>query len=148
MLVSVSQTSPALPRRNLLWLACLALLAFALPTLRQGASPILAAEEDRAVTTKPSHSAAITEIEKLGGKVTLDENSAGKPVVSVDFFRRPITDADLIHVEGLTQLKYLGLNFTEVTDAGLERLQGLTQSRGCCSLELRSRTPDCNTSSG
>ena len=130
MLVPTSQTSPVLSRRNLMGLTGLAVLAFTLPTFQQGGSPILAAEEAPAVATKPAQAAAIAEIEKRGGRVTLDENSPGRPVFSVDFHSLPITDADLKHVEGLTQLKYLNLSFTQVTDAGLERLQGLSQTRG------------------
>jgi Leucine-rich repeat (LRR) protein len=48
-------------------------------------------------------------------------------VVGVDLYGSPIRDADLGHLKGLTQLKFLGLNRTNVSDAGIERLRGLTQ---------------------
>ena len=38
-----------------------------------------------------------------------------------------VTDAGLAHLDGLTQLHYLELADTEVTDAGLVHLEGLTQ---------------------
>ena len=38
-----------------------------------------------------------------------------------------LTDVDLEHLKGLTQLRTLNLHGTQVTDAGLERLKGLTQ---------------------
>ena len=38
-----------------------------------------------------------------------------------------MTDAGLEHLKGLTQLRELNLNDTQVTDAGLEHLKGLTQ---------------------
>jgi len=37
-----------------------------------------------------------------------------------------VTDAGLVHLEGLTSLESLGLWSTEVTDAGLEHVKGLT----------------------
>ena len=39
----------------------------------------------------------------------------------------PVTDAGLEHVKGLTKLKALWLGGTKVTDAGLEHLKGLTK---------------------
>jgi hypothetical protein len=35
----------------------------------------------------------------------------------------------LQHIKGFTQLQWLSLNHTKVTDAGLEHLKGLTQLR-------------------
>ncbi len=35
-----------------------------------------------------------------------------------------VTDAGLVHLKGLTKLKYLGLNRTQVTDEGVKKLQG------------------------
>ncbi len=67
----------------------------------------------------------VAEIEKLGGKVIRDEKSPGGPVISVDLQRTKVTDADLVHLDGLTQLKSLDLSQTKVTDAGLLHLKGL-----------------------
>ena len=41
--------------------------------------------------------------------------------------RTQVTDAGLEHLKGLTQLQGLSLSGTQVTDAGLEHLKGLTQ---------------------
>jgi len=38
-----------------------------------------------------------------------------------------VTDAGLEHLKGMSQLQHLYLNNTHVTDAGLEHLKGLTQ---------------------
>ena len=38
-----------------------------------------------------------------------------------------ITDAGLMHLKGLTNLEELGLSSTRVTDAGLVHLKGLTK---------------------
>jgi hypothetical protein len=44
-------------------------------------------------------------------------------VVVVHFSSPSVTDADLEHLKGFTQLKTLSLNGTKVTDAGEKRLQ-------------------------
>ncbi len=48
-------------------------------------------------------------------------------VVEVDLASIQVTDAELNHLKGLTQLRHLWLNSTQVTDIGLENLKGLTQ---------------------
>ena len=72
---------------------------------------------------------AIAEIQKLGGKVAVDESSPGKPVISVDYKNTQVTDAGLAHLRGLTGLQLLGLGNTLVTDAGLVYVQRLTSLR-------------------
>ena len=69
---------------------------------------------------------AIAAIKKLGGRVTFDEKSPNKPVIDVDLSRTNVTDAGLVHLKGLTNLEllYLGNN-KKNTDAGLEHLKGL-----------------------
>lgn len=96
--------------------------------------------------------AAVETIIKLGGFVTydymLDQSGNQLPdaqspgpeclrkLLGDDFFTRvvrvnldstEVTDADLEHLECLTQLQWLNLFNTGVTDAGLEHLKGLTQ---------------------
>ncbi len=66
---------------------------------------------------------AIAEIEKVGGKVYLDEGSPGKPVNAVNLQRTKVTDAGLIHLHGLTKLEGLDLGGTKVTDAGAKGLR-------------------------
>jgi Leucine-rich repeat (LRR) protein len=99
-------------------------------------------------------SVAVAAIKKLGGQVTFDEKNPGKPVIGVDLSETEVTDAGLVHLNGLTNLQTLGLSNTEVTgdglihlkevtglqelylygtqvtDAGLEHLKGLTSLQG------------------
>jgi hypothetical protein len=74
-------------------------------------------------------SEAVAAITKLGGKVEVDEGSAGKPVVKVTLSNKPVKDADLVHLKGLTKLQELRLGGTQITDRGLEHLKGLTDLR-------------------
>jgi hypothetical protein len=69
---------------------------------------------------------AIAEIKELGGKVTIDEKSPDKPVISVDLHDSQANDVGLKQLEGLTTLQELNLGYTIVTDAGLVHLKGLT----------------------
>ena len=80
----------------------------------------------------PQHNgqeAAIAEIRKLGGWVTLDVRSPKQPVVTVHLSFTKVTDAGLVHLKGLTNLRSLDLGDTEVTDAGLVHLKGLANPR-------------------
>ena len=45
---------------------------------------------------------------------------------SLDFSYSNITDADLKHLAGLTRLQWLKLSDTGISDAGLEHLKGLS----------------------
>jgi hypothetical protein len=97
---------------------------------------------------------AVDAIEKVGGAVFYDYefDSAGVPTPGVepsspkwlrsvlgdDFFANvvsvvldstEVTDAGLEHLWGLTQLHTLSLHSTHVTDAGLKHLKGLPQLR-------------------
>ena len=87
-------------------------------------------------------------IERLGGVVQYDWEmfpvTAGPPqqpgvpwlrnLLGTDFFSKvtlvdlsgsDVTDAELEHLSGLTRLNFLFLHDTQVTDAGLEHLNGL-----------------------
>jgi beta-lactamase regulating signal transducer with metallopeptidase domain len=75
----------------------------------------------------PEQAKAVAEIEKLGGKVSVDEKSPDKPVIGVDLDSTKVTDTGLEHLRGLTKLQTLNLTRTKVTDAGLEHLKGLTK---------------------
>ena len=50
---------------------------------------LVLASADRA-----DEAAAVRAVEKLGGRVTVDTERPGKPVVGVCFFSRSVTDAD------------------------------------------------------
>ncbi len=71
--------------------------------------------------------AAIAEIEELGGSVTV-----GKPVVEVSLECTEVTDAELEHLKGLTSLQSLHLSGTQVTDEGVKKLQ---QALSKCKIE-------------
>jgi internalin A len=70
---------------------------------------------------------AIAAIKKACGRVTIDENRPGKPVVGVRLTGFPVNDGVLSRLKGLTQLRSLELQCAQITDAGLESLKGLTQ---------------------
>jgi len=112
----------------------------------------------------------IAEIEKLGGKVTVDEKSPDKPAVGVDLQGTKVTDAGLQrleklfrlqelslegpeisdialeHVKALTALQYLTLLDTKITDAGLAKLTTLPQLGLCTCGARRLPTQDWNIS--
>ena len=77
------------------------------------------AAASRAAEADPEQADAIAEIQKLDGKVIIDEKSLGQPVVSVDLANTDVTDAGLKPLIGLTKLQSLNLRQTQVTDAGL-----------------------------
>ncbi len=79
-------------------------------------------------TNKPNalQDAAIAAIRKLGGRVTIDTKSPDRPVIFVFLGGTQVTDAGLEHLKGLTSLQTLDLGDTFVSDAGLEHLKGLT----------------------
>ena len=86
---------------------------------------------------------AVKAIEELGGMVYCEpasggmirnrsglgrEVAGGRLVWGRSGYRETqVTDAGLVHLRGLTQLRLLYLNNTQVTDAGLAHLRGLTQ---------------------
>jgi hypothetical protein len=76
---------------------------------------------------KTEQEQAIAEIKKLGGTVTVDKTSSDKAVIEVNLSETQVADAGLEHLKGLTQLQDLRLQWTEVTDAGLVHLNGLTK---------------------
>ncbi|HUY92471.1 MAG TPA: leucine-rich repeat domain-containing protein [Pirellulales bacterium] len=87
---------------------------------------------------------AVAAIEALGGFVDYVDNQATSESFPVAFLRErlprayldeveyvrldnsQVTDAGLAHLEGLTGLQSLSLDNTQITDAGLARLQELT----------------------
>jgi hypothetical protein len=80
-----------------------------------------------AVEPTAGQTQAIAEIEKLGGKVTVDEKRPGKPVIEVDLASTEVTDAGLEPLRGLLHVIGLSLDNTHVTDTGLRHIEGLTQ---------------------
>lgn len=94
---------------------------------------------------------AIDAIKKMKGSVDIDAKRPGKPVIRVHLYQgktagiglaplaklpevewiglhaSDITEADLEHLKGLTKLSRLGLADIRLSDAGLKRLAGMTQ---------------------
>lgn len=94
-------------------------IALSMLTLGLSLAPVLSwAAEPNADQAK-----AIAAIEKLGGKVTIDEKRAGKPVVAVDWAGSKVTNAGLTYLKGLPQIQSLDLGRTQVTNVGLENLK-------------------------
>lgn len=73
---------------------------------------------------------AIAQIERAGGKVTVDERVATKPAIHVDFREARVTNDELQLLSSLADLSILILNDADVTDAGLEHIRGLTRLKG------------------
>ncbi|MCX7427292.1 MAG: hypothetical protein NTW96_16895 [Planctomycetia bacterium] len=69
---------------------------------------------------------AIAATEKLRGRVGYDSGSPGRPIIEVSYAFTEVTDADLVHLKGLTSLRKLELASTRVTGAGLGYLEGLS----------------------
>jgi hypothetical protein len=68
----------------------------------------------------------IAQLEKLGGRVTVDDKLPGAPPVGIDLHQTRVTDADLELLHGLVNIRTLNLYGTSITDAGLTHLAGLT----------------------
>ena len=75
--------------------------------------------------------AVVTEIQKFGGEITVEESGQGEIVVEVDLSLSDdtpdVTDAALDHVAKLTTLKKLFLNSAAITDGGLAKLSPLAE---------------------
>ena len=82
----------------------------------------------------PEEKTAIADIKDLGGKVTIDEKSPGRPVIAVDLRLTKVTDEELEELKAFPHLQSLDLTGTKVTDAGLEQLRGVTEIQ---TLDLR-----------
>ena len=80
-----------------------------------------------AAEPKAEEAKAIAEIKKIGGWVFVDEKSPDKPAISVQLGSSDVTDAGLVNIKGLTTLRWLQLRNTKVTDSGLVHLEGLTK---------------------
>ena len=63
-------------------------------------------------------------LEKLGA--TIERNEQGEVALVRLAFSEKTTDAGLVHLKGLTNLRRLWLRNTKIIDGGLEHLKGLT----------------------
>ena len=69
--------------------------------------------------------AALRAVKALGGRITVDAEQPGLPVVGVDFGKTEVTDADLKLLQAFKRLQSLNLSETKVTVPGLAELKGL-----------------------
>jgi Leucine-rich repeat (LRR) protein len=70
------------------------------------------------------------EVNRLGGKIEVDETRADRPIVKIDLHSTKVSDSDLAFLnderKALTQLRYLDLRLTHIGDAGVHHLRKLT----------------------
>src|SRR5262249_27129886 len=64
-------------------------------------------------------------VEKLGGKVTLDNKDPAKPIVGVDLSFTDVMDKGLKDLAPLQRLQALNLGGTKITEVGLKELAPL-----------------------
>ena len=86
------------------------------------------------VDAEPGEQDAVAALKKRGARV---ERDATGMVETASFSNTKATDADLVHLKGMTNLRrldlhsasrsYAGFNRADVTDAGLAHLGGLTK---------------------
>ena len=80
------------------------------------------ADEPEPVADKPEQNSrylAVSAIKELEGRIEFEEGS----VIMVDLGNTQVTDAGLVHLRGLTRVKSLNLHNTQVTDEGVKKLQ-------------------------
>ncbi len=69
--------------------------------------------------------AAITALQKAGGKIERDDKAPDKPVRSVNLGVTAADDSALGSLKGFSKIEKITLNNTKITDAGLDNLKGL-----------------------
>ena len=92
------------------------------------------------MSSRADEAAAVRAIKKVGGRVEVDADRPGKPVVAVILRSTKVTDAALKELKELKSLQTLDLSDTKVTDAGLKDLRNSRACRDWNSLAPRSRT--------
>jgi len=96
---------------------CARLIAVAIAAV--SFSPPITAQQEQA----PSPTTLEALVETLGGRVS--QNEQGE-LEALFLGGTQVTDAGLVHLAGLSGLKYLNLDDHPITDAGLAHLAGLT----------------------
>src|SRR6185295_10069835 len=69
----------------------------------------------------------VAEVQRLGGVIEFDETKKDRPIVKVDLHGTKVTDADLIMLKNLKELRVLDLRLTHVGDTGVANLKNLTK---------------------
>jgi hypothetical protein len=126
------ESSPTAKKHKLRWFQYSLRSLFILTTLVASACSWLATT----FQNQRKQKAAAEAIEKAGGLVMSEPTWLGTLLrddslvrVTRVSFPKSATDAELVHLRGLNQLRRLDLGFTKVTDAGLPHLQGLSRLR-------------------
>ena len=90
-----------------------------------------AAGQDDALQRSAAEKKAIAAIRKLGGHCRIDNTNPGHPFMAVSFYKNKstVTDAGIVHLENLKQLRELYLGRTKISDVGLAHLMALTKLR-------------------
>lgn len=70
-------------------------------------------------------SEAVKALEKLGGKITVDETQTSRPVVEISLNATNASDMDLKDLKQLKSLQKLNISRTKITDAGLKEIKDL-----------------------
>jgi hypothetical protein len=76
---------------------------------------------------RPKRPGAVAALRGLGASVRLDEDGYVTTLYYPQRHEAKVTDANLVHLRGMSRLKGLRLSKTEVTDEGLVNLADLTQ---------------------
>src|SRR5215203_6447701 len=69
----------------------------------------------------------VAEVQRLGGTVEFDKTKKVRPIVKVDLHGTKVTDADLVVLKDLKELRVLDLRLTHISDAGVANLKNLTR---------------------
>ena len=79
--------------------------------------------------TTDAHQASLDKVvaavQRLGGSVEFDETQKDKPIIKVDLHGTKVTDADLVILKDLKELRFLDLRLTHIGDAGVANLKNL-----------------------
>src|SRR6185436_5489114 len=75
---------------------------------------------------------AITEVARLGGTIDFEPSQSQKApedrtIIKIDLHSTKVTDADLVFLKDLTELRALDLRLTKISDAGVANLNRLTK---------------------
>jgi len=82
----------------------------------------LAAAQEKNQPKDGQKAGQMAELKKLGARIRLDDENR---VIAVNLGEKKVTDADLVHLQGLEHLQELDLTRTRITAAGLSNLKDL-----------------------
>ncbi len=86
-----------------------------------------AATQSPAAENNAEQDAAIAAIKKMNGSVDIDPRRPGKPVIRVHLFEGKTAGIGLAPLAKLPELEWIGLHASDITEADLDYLKGLTK---------------------